>query len=311
MIRLMAMLLDSRLSEQARILGAYVQSLGPGEHQLDPDDFARVLVGAPNAETVRRHLRQLLVHDYIERRRGGQGQSNYYAFVNDPTKNDGSKVDTDYHPTKNDGSSPEIVAVDPTKNTASSLDPTENDGSSGDNGYQPTKNDGSIDPSHVRDQGDQKTSPSSSSSADAREAAASRRSAAELRSIDRLRTALGEFHDSVDFDLCPEHAGSWAATVVTSYLGDGDRRPPADKLTASLPPPLRQSLVATALTRYAAERVPWDSRFFRSFLETVIDEQGHGNPSSSTSRRGRPAAAAVAGAAAAADELADAYKHLG
>jgi len=75
-----ALLMDTRLTDSARVLGLYVESLGAGSHRIGSDDFARVLHGAPSRETVSRSLRALRLHGYIEQRPGGRGHADVFTF---------------------------------------------------------------------------------------------------------------------------------------------------------------------------------------------------------------------------------------
>lgn len=71
---------DARLSEEARILGLHLSEVADDEHgvEMPHDELAALLHGCPNRDTVGRHMRQLLIHRYVERtNRGGSGSPRY------------------------------------------------------------------------------------------------------------------------------------------------------------------------------------------------------------------------------------------
>jgi hypothetical protein len=83
----LALLRDSRLSDAARILGFHLSGL-EGEQEVSHDSLAALLYGTPNTDTVGRHLRQLIVHGYVEKvKEGGRGHSPVYRWVGIPREN--------------------------------------------------------------------------------------------------------------------------------------------------------------------------------------------------------------------------------
>ena len=78
-----ALLQDTRLSDQARIIGLYLSEHCAGEEpvELPSDEISMLLNGIPVAETVRRHIRHLLVAGYVEKSPGGRGHSDSYRWI--------------------------------------------------------------------------------------------------------------------------------------------------------------------------------------------------------------------------------------
>lgn len=74
---------DSRLSDRARVLWVYLAGRGAAaESQEVPHKaFRRVLHGAPQADTVGRHLAQLELYGWVERTPGGRGHSDSYQVI--------------------------------------------------------------------------------------------------------------------------------------------------------------------------------------------------------------------------------------
>lgn len=71
---------DSRVRDPARLIAIHIATLGDGFHELSSGELAVHLHGTPSMDTVGRHLRQLLLLGYIERRTGGRGHSDAYRF---------------------------------------------------------------------------------------------------------------------------------------------------------------------------------------------------------------------------------------
>lgn len=77
-----ALLTDNALSDQARILGVYISEVGLDEPiELSHDDLSRLLYGFPNADTVGRHLRMLILSGYVDKSPGGRGHSDKYLWI--------------------------------------------------------------------------------------------------------------------------------------------------------------------------------------------------------------------------------------
>ena len=92
---------DARLSESARIIGLHVAIEASGDEptEIPYDDFARILKEAPSVDTIARHVRQLVVHGYIERRSGGRGSPRFaWAPCSTPQKCGANKVLDDSTP---------------------------------------------------------------------------------------------------------------------------------------------------------------------------------------------------------------------
>lgn len=75
------LLCDQSLTDAARIIGLRMAALEDDWHELAPDDFAKMVSGYPRADAVRRHLRQLEMAGYIERKIGGRGHSDSFRFI--------------------------------------------------------------------------------------------------------------------------------------------------------------------------------------------------------------------------------------
>lgn len=78
---LMAVVADQGLTDAARVIAVRLYSMGGDWHELSPDDFSRMVAGYPQRDTVRKHLRQLEMAGYIERKPGGRGHSDRFRFV--------------------------------------------------------------------------------------------------------------------------------------------------------------------------------------------------------------------------------------
>lgn len=95
------LLCDQSLTDTARIIGLRIAALGGEWHEIAADDFARMVAGYPKQETIARHVRQLEVAGYIERKPGGRGHSDRFKWADRPCKNMESKKDS---PEENTGS---------------------------------------------------------------------------------------------------------------------------------------------------------------------------------------------------------------
>lgn len=100
---------DSRLSDAARILGFYLSTLPEGPQEMKHDSLAVLLHGTPNADTVGRHLRQLVVHGYANKASGGGRGSPRYEWREVSTR-ENSRAD-DALPAKIHGQRPSVVVV--------------------------------------------------------------------------------------------------------------------------------------------------------------------------------------------------------
>lgn len=90
----MQMLCDQRLSDGARVIGLRIAALGDDLHELAPDDFSRMVAGFPKQETIAKHLRQLEILGYIERKPGGRAHSDRFRFLFSAEENAGPKKDS-------------------------------------------------------------------------------------------------------------------------------------------------------------------------------------------------------------------------
>lgn len=96
--RELLLLQDQGLSDAARVIGLRIAALGEGFHEIVATEFSKMVYGYPNRETIARHLRQLELAGYVERRPGGRGHADAFSFrsvVSPPSKN----ID----PVKNEG----------------------------------------------------------------------------------------------------------------------------------------------------------------------------------------------------------------
>lgn len=74
----LALLLDARLSADARVIGLLILELGEGDHEISHDQFRMVLRNGPSDETIRRQLRSLESTGWIRTSPGGRGHANRY-----------------------------------------------------------------------------------------------------------------------------------------------------------------------------------------------------------------------------------------
>lgn len=76
------LLTDNRVSDAGRVLGLYISNLVPGEwHELRYEVLATLLQGFPSNDTIARHLRQLELAGYVERKKGGRGRSPSFLWI--------------------------------------------------------------------------------------------------------------------------------------------------------------------------------------------------------------------------------------
>lgn len=92
----LALLSDSRLSREARLMGLYVASLGEGEHEVANDDFRRLLGrslqgGTPKDRTLAGYASELVLHGWVEKNPGGRG-SPRYVFTIPPEASKGNAL---------------------------------------------------------------------------------------------------------------------------------------------------------------------------------------------------------------------------
>lgn len=78
---LLAVVADQGLTDAARVIAVRLYALGDEWHELAPDDFSRMIAGYPRQDTVRKHIRQLEVAGYMDRKPGGRGHSDQFRFV--------------------------------------------------------------------------------------------------------------------------------------------------------------------------------------------------------------------------------------
>lgn len=78
---LMAVVADQGLTDAARVIAVRLYAMGEHWSELSPDDFSRMIAGYPQRDTVRKHLRQLEMAGYIERKAGGKGRSDLFRFA--------------------------------------------------------------------------------------------------------------------------------------------------------------------------------------------------------------------------------------
>jgi hypothetical protein len=78
---LLAVVSDQGLTDAARVIAVRLFDMGDDWHELSPDDFSRMVAGYPQRDTVRKHLRQLEMAGYVDRRAGGRGHSDSFRFA--------------------------------------------------------------------------------------------------------------------------------------------------------------------------------------------------------------------------------------
>jgi hypothetical protein len=73
---------DQGLTDAARVIAVRLYAMGDDWHELGFDDFSRMISGYPQRDTIRKHIRQLEMAGYVERKPGGQGHSDRFRFKN-------------------------------------------------------------------------------------------------------------------------------------------------------------------------------------------------------------------------------------
>ena len=76
----MTLLVDARLSADARVLGLYIASKGEGAHEIGREELGDVLGNEVHPERVRRAVSQLERQHYLERRAGGRGHADSFTL---------------------------------------------------------------------------------------------------------------------------------------------------------------------------------------------------------------------------------------
>lgn len=76
-----ALLTDSRLSDEARLIGLLIASRAGEWAPFHRDDFRRLLHGPASKDRVGRAIGELLLHKYVERKDGGQGPDSFRFTV--------------------------------------------------------------------------------------------------------------------------------------------------------------------------------------------------------------------------------------
>lgn len=98
--------------------------------------------------------------------------------------------------------------------------------------------------------------------------------------LDRLRTYLGQYAEAADrFATSAAHPSTWASAILGLYGPQGTDT----QAWQRSPPENRPELLARALDRYAGEGKPYHARYFRRFLEAVVNE--HANIGENNRRR--------------------------
>lgn len=77
---LRALLMDSRLSADARVIGLYVASLGPGAHEIDRDTLMDLLGSDAGKGRVQRAVAKLQRFGWVRRTEGGRGHFPRFEF---------------------------------------------------------------------------------------------------------------------------------------------------------------------------------------------------------------------------------------
>jgi len=113
------------------------------------------------------------------------------------------------------------------------------------------------------------------------------RERARESALDRLRSYLGPHADAVDrFAAAADHSPTWASALYGLYGPSG-----TDELIwRRSPPDRRPALLAIAMDRYAGEATRYNGRYFRRFLEAVIDEHHESNDQQASDHPRRSAA---------------------
>lgn len=109
------------------------------------------------------------------------------------------------------------------------------------------------------------------------------------RGLDQLAEYLGPHAAAAErFAAAADHSPTWPAAIIGLYGPSG-----TDPTIWQRSPPVadadRPMLLARAMDRYAAEGHQYDNRYFRRFLERVIDEHEQGNDQQASDHPRRPA----------------------
>lgn len=108
--------------------------------------------------------------------------------------------------------------------------------------------------------------------------------------LDRLRSYLGPYAEAADrFAASADHSPTWPAAIIGLY-GPSGTDPTIWQRSPPVPEADRPALLARALDRYAGEGHKYDNRYFRRFLERVIDEHEQGSDKPASDHPRRPAA---------------------
>lgn len=253
---------DARLSDTARIVGLHISALGEGEHEISHDSLAAVLHGCPNADTVGRHIRQLIVFQYIERTSaGGKGSPRYRWSAREKTRVEeiatleNSRAES--LPSKIHGESPLLPAKIHGQNGSPSSPP-----------YTP---------------------PTPSPTAGARP---------PDKDLDRLAMYLGEHAGAVHRMIdSADHGPSWAAAIYGKYGPGGTMTGTA---FAGIPTARIPAVVATALIEWTTTGKPFRNQHFDGFMRKAVanerrSERDGSDGGGSGAAVGRPAFRAVGG----------------
>lgn len=89
------MMADNSLSDAARVIGFALAAMGDAWHEVPRDEFAKIAHGFPSGETIAKHLRQLELREYIERKAGGRGHPDNFRFVFRSVENPVPKTETE------------------------------------------------------------------------------------------------------------------------------------------------------------------------------------------------------------------------
>lgn len=112
---------------------------------------------------------------------------------------------------------------------------------------------------------------------------------ADARGLDRLTEYLGPYAEAATrFAEAADHSPTWPAAILGLY-GPSGTDPTIWQRSPPVPEADRPALLARALDRYAGEGHKYDNRYFRRFLEAVIDEHERDGGARANGRR--PAAA--------------------
>lgn len=74
------MMMDARLSSDARVIGFFIANRGPGAHEISREEFGDVITNDAGRDRVRRALAQLERLAWVTRRPGGRGHFDTFEF---------------------------------------------------------------------------------------------------------------------------------------------------------------------------------------------------------------------------------------